>query len=128
MYEPTVTSVSRRTRTRASRAADTQPTPCARFLPHVDWHQPVPQINYPDINVPYIRIVEWKHMTEPEAIPNIRGTVITTETPYMPLHASGYEYPFPDTVNQQLYHCTDDHASRSSFSALGSHLFSNVKT
>ena len=80
------------------------------FLTHVDWHQPVPQINYPDINVPYIRIVEWKHMMEPEAIPNIRGTVIATETPYMPLHASDYEYPFPDTVNQQLYRRYRDRA------------------
>jgi UDP-galactopyranose mutase len=33
----------------------------------------------------------------------VRGTVITTETPYTPGDPSGYEYPFPDEANDKLY-------------------------
>jgi len=73
------------------------------FIPDVDWHQPVPQVNYPDPALAHIRILEWKHMMEPEAIPGIEGTLLTTETPYTPTNSADYEYPFPDAANQALY-------------------------
>jgi UDP-galactopyranose mutase len=73
------------------------------FLPHVQWHQPAPQVNHPDPGVPAIRTIEWKHMMEPELREAIAGTVITTETPYTPHDPGDYEYPFPDAANQALY-------------------------
>ena len=33
----------------------------------------------------------------------ITGSVLTTETPYTPDDPTAYEYPFPDTVNAELY-------------------------
>ena len=73
------------------------------FLSDVGWHQPVAQVNQPDPREPTIRTLEWKHMMEPELRETLRGTVITTETPYTPENPSDYEYPFPDARNQQLY-------------------------
>jgi UDP-galactopyranose mutase len=74
-----------------------------RFLPGVRWHQPVPQVNHPDLVVPTIRTLEWKHMMEPDLREAPTGTVITTETPYTPQDPGEYEYPFPDAANQSLY-------------------------
>jgi len=74
-----------------------------RFLPDVAWHQPVAQVNYPDPAVPIIRVLEWKHMMEPERRARIAGTVITSETPHSPADPSDYEYPFPDEANRRLY-------------------------
>lgn len=76
-----------------------------QFLPHVAWHQPVPQVNQPDPAVSIIRTLEWKHMMEPELREGFSGTVITTETPYSPGDPEAYEYPFPDEANQRLYEC-----------------------
>lgn len=73
------------------------------YLPELRWHQPVPQVNHPDITRPTIRTLEWKHMMEPELREACGGTVITTETPYTPDDPSDYEYPFPDAANQSLY-------------------------
>lgn len=73
------------------------------FLPNVRWHQPVPQVNHPGLEVPVIRTLEWKHMMEPELREIPPGTVITTETPYTPQDPGEYEYPFPDAANQRLY-------------------------
>jgi UDP-galactopyranose mutase len=74
-----------------------------RYLPDIAWHQPAPQVNEPDPQIPIIRTLEWKHMMEPDVQSHLLGTVITTETPYSPSDPSNYEYPFPDTANRQLY-------------------------
>ncbi len=73
------------------------------FLPSVRWHQPAPQVNHPHPAVPKIRTLEWKHMMEPDLKDALPGTTITTETPYTPQDPGDYEYPFPDSANQQLY-------------------------
>jgi UDP-galactopyranose mutase len=80
------------------------------FMPGVQWHQPVPQVNYPDPTVPFIRTLEWKHMMEPDEIRNISGSVITRETPYSPSDAGDYEYPFPEATNRRLYEKYRDRA------------------
>ena len=53
---------------------------------------------------PHIRTIEWKHMLPAHVAERIRGTITTVETPYAPTHPDGYEYPFPDDANRQLYH------------------------
>jgi UDP-galactopyranose mutase len=73
------------------------------FLPRTAWHQPVPQVNYPDPAVPHVRVLEWKHMMERRSVAGINGTVLTWETPYSPTDPSAYEYPFPDEANRRLY-------------------------
>jgi UDP-galactopyranose mutase len=47
--------------------------------------------------------MEWKHMMPASAVRNIRGTVLTRETPVEPAHPNEYEYPFPDRANAALY-------------------------
>ena len=74
-----------------------------RFLPDVRWYQRVPQVNHPDLAVPAIRTLEWKHMMEPDLRELLDGTVISTETPYTPQDPGDYEYPFPDAANGALY-------------------------
>ena len=39
----------------------------------------------------------------PGDLTDVRGTVITRETPYSPQHTADYEYPFPDARNRELY-------------------------
>jgi UDP-galactopyranose mutase len=70
--------------------------------------QPCGQVNTPMHDQgPAIRTLEWKHMMPPpEVSPDahaITGTVLTTETPYTPTEIGGYEYPFPDAPNAELY-------------------------
>ena len=61
-----------------------------------EWHQPVAVVNYPDPDVPYTRISEYKHLTGQQA-PN---TTITYEYP----SAEGDPYyPIPRAENQELY-------------------------
>lgn len=61
-----------------------------------EWHQPVAVVNYPDPEVPYTRISEYKHLTGQQA-PN---TTITYEFP----SAEGDPYyPIPRPENQALY-------------------------
>ena len=61
-----------------------------------EWHQPVAVVNYPDPEVPYTRISEYKHLTGQQA-PN---TTITYEYP----SAEGDPYyPIPRPENQALY-------------------------
>ena len=61
-----------------------------------EWHQPVAVVNYPDPDVPYTRISEYKHLTGQPA-PN---TTITYEYP----SAQGDPYyPIPRAENQALY-------------------------
>lgn len=69
-----------------------------------DYIQPVGQINNPDKNNgEYVRSIEWKHIMPKKFADNIKGTIITTETPYSPENSNEYEYPFPDSNNKNLY-------------------------
>lgn len=73
------------------------------YLPDVDIFQPVGQVNNPNRADAYVRTLEWKHMMPPQYARNIKGTVITRETPATPNNPNDYEYPFPDRKNKQLY-------------------------
>ncbi|MGC3968226.1 MAG: UDP-galactopyranose mutase [Pirellulales bacterium] len=76
-----------------------------RYLPDVaQFFQPCGQVNNPlHAGGPHIRTLEWKHMMRGDLADRIRGTVLTTETPYSPIHPGEYEYPFPDDRNATLY-------------------------
>jgi UDP-galactopyranose mutase len=66
--------------------------------------QPCGQVNNPThVGGPHVRTLEWKHMMDPRYAGRIRGTVLTTETPFTPTNPSEYEYPFPDDANTKLY-------------------------
>jgi UDP-galactopyranose mutase len=75
------------------------------YQPDVDgFVQPCGQVNNPThAGGPHIRTLEWKHMMRPDYAARIRGTVLTTETPYAPQDPQEYEYPFPDDANAALY-------------------------
>jgi UDP-galactopyranose mutase len=74
------------------------------YLPHIDWAQPVCQVNNPDPgNGPHIRTLEWKHMMPREFADRIRGTVLTREVTVTPSDSDQYEYPFPDDANARIY-------------------------
>jgi len=70
----------------------------------VGFEQPAPAVNFPTPEVPFVRQIEWKRMMHPtyahgafddRVEGSIRGTLLTTETPYMPEKEDDYEYPFP---------------------------------
>ena len=74
------------------------------YLTDVEFAQPFAQINAPmHAQGPHIRTLEWKRMMEPERASQIRGTVLTTETPCTPEDPGDYEYPFPNAANAALY-------------------------
>ena len=74
------------------------------YLPTTAWYQPCAQVNNPALeNGAHIRTLEWKHLMPEAQQAEIQGTVITRETPFSPHDIDQYEYPFPDTINQQLY-------------------------
>jgi UDP-galactopyranose mutase len=74
------------------------------YYPDVEYIQQYGQVNNPSLNNgPHIRTLEWKHMMDPEALRNIKGSVITREIAYSPDNAEDYEYPFPDKINKDLY-------------------------
>jgi UDP-galactopyranose mutase len=61
-----------------------------------EWHQPVAVVNYPDPELPYTRITEYKHLTGQQH----RQTSITREFP----QAEGDPYyPIPREENQALF-------------------------
>jgi UDP-galactopyranose mutase len=65
---------------------------------------PCGQVNNPlHADGRHIRTLEWKHMMPAQSRSAVRGTVLTTETPYSPSNPSDYEYPFPDERNANLY-------------------------
>jgi len=73
-------------------------------IPADGFAQPCGQVNTPmHSQGPSIRTLEWKHMMPAEEAKRIPGTVLTTETPYTPSDIGGYEYPFPDPKNAELY-------------------------
>lgn len=74
------------------------------FIETAEYSQPTGQVNNPShVGGPHIRTLEWKHMMPREQTASIRGTVLTTETPFSPTDPSAYEYPFPDRANAELY-------------------------
>lgn len=75
------------------------------YLPDVDgFAQSVGQVNNPTIaGGPHIRTLEWKQMMPAAVAARIRGTVLTTETPYQPTDPDAYEYPFPDKAFAALH-------------------------
>src|SRR4051812_37649848 len=73
------------------------------YLPEVINYQPCIQVNYPDPKDPRIRTIDWKHLLPAEERINIKGSVLTHETPFTPGESWQYEYPFPDIANQTLY-------------------------
>jgi UDP-galactopyranose mutase len=68
----------------------------------VDWRLSCGVVNNPG-DGDHVRDIEWKHMMRPDYADQIRGTVLTRETPYSPENPDNYEYPFPDETNQTLY-------------------------
>ena len=75
-----------------------------RYYPDEMYLQPCAQVNNPQhAGGAHIRTLEWKHLVPADSARAIRGTVLTTETPYTPVDVSGYEYPFPDPANAELY-------------------------
>ncbi len=73
------------------------------YLKDTEQHQPCIQVNYPNAEDPRIRTIEWKHLMAEEEKLNVKGTVLTHETPFTPDNSNQYEYPFPDKINKALY-------------------------
>lgn len=74
------------------------------YYEDVDYIYPKGQINTPASALgPQVRYLEWKHMMAEEYRDKIKGTVITSETPFSPEEPDAYEYPFPDASNRRLY-------------------------
>jgi UDP-galactopyranose mutase len=61
-----------------------------------EWHQPVAVVNYPDPEVPYTRISEYKHLTGQQA-------PVTTITYEYPSAEGDPYYPIPRPENQELF-------------------------
>jgi UDP-galactopyranose mutase len=61
-----------------------------------EWHQPVAVVNYPDPEVPYTRISEYKHLTGQQA-------PVTSITYEYPSAEGDPYYPIPRAENQELY-------------------------
>jgi UDP-galactopyranose mutase len=61
-----------------------------------EWHQPVAVVNYPDPDVPYTRISEYKHLTG-------QNSPVTTITYEYPSAEGDPYYPIPRAENQALY-------------------------
>ena len=72
-------------------------------LPEVAEYQPYIQVNYPNADEPRIRTIEWKHLMHVDDKKDVKGTLLTHETPFTPENPHQYEYPFPDKLNKNLY-------------------------
>ena len=73
------------------------------YLTDVEQYQPYIQVNYANADDPRIRTIEWKHLMHKDDKKNIKGTLLTHETPFTPHTPHQYEYPFPDKANKTLY-------------------------
>lgn len=74
------------------------------YLPDKDRVQPVVQVNFPSPeDGRKVRTIEWKHLMQPRYAERIKGTLLTSETPFSPKDPDKYEYPMPDSTNQRLY-------------------------
>lgn len=81
------------------------------YKPDVDAEYKAGQINIPSPDDgDHVRVLEWKHMMDPEIAKRISGTVLTTETPFTPDSPEAFEYPFPDQANKDLYQQYRDRA------------------
>lgn len=76
---------------------------CHMYYPNQQFRLRSCQVNNPDPASPHVRLLEWKHMMEPDATSAIVGTVVTSETPFTAQIPDAYEYPFPDTINRSRY-------------------------
>ena len=81
------------------------------YYPEIDDFQCCEQVNYPDKNIPYVRIIEWKKLMEKKYSSRINGTVVTMETPYTPDNPNDYEYPFPSKSEKIKYQKYNEIAS-----------------
>ena len=82
-----------------------------RWYSDENYRQPCGQVNNPQLeNGPHIRTLEWKHMMPRARAESIRGTVVTTETTVTPDDPNHYEYPFPDSINSDLFRKYEDRA------------------
>ncbi|MCK5608003.1 NAD(P)-binding protein [Candidatus Pacearchaeota archaeon] len=72
------------------------------YIADVDWRLPCGVVNASG-HKNHIRTIEWKHLMRPDYANQIRGTVLTQETPYSPENPDDYEYPFPNKDNLTLY-------------------------
>jgi UDP-galactopyranose mutase len=61
-----------------------------------EWLQPVGVVNYPDPNIPYTRITEYKHLTGQES-------PVTSVTYEYPCSDGDPYYPMPTAEAQALY-------------------------
>jgi UDP-galactopyranose mutase len=60
---------------------------------------PVVQVNTPAAAVPWVRVIEWRHM-----MPEVgNGTLLTTEYPIWAKSGEECEYPFPSAADRALY-------------------------
>ena len=83
------------------------------YHPDATFQLPVGQVNFPLAeHGAHVRLLEWKHMMEPEYAAQIGGTVITSETPFSPVDSNEYEYPFPSERNRRLYEAYEERARR----------------
>src|SRR5207249_1122691 len=73
------------------------------YLPNTEQYQPCVQVNYPNPDESRIRTIEWKHLMHDDDKKNVKGTVLTHETPFTPNAPHQFEYPFPDKRNKILY-------------------------
>lgn len=72
-------------------------------LKETEQYQPYIQVNYPNAEDPRIRTIEWKHLMHEDDKKDVKGTLLTHETPFTPETPHQYEYPFPDKINKALY-------------------------
>jgi UDP-galactopyranose mutase len=74
------------------------------YYPDATLKQPVAQVNYPASSQGRrIRTIEWKHLLPRAQGRRIKGSVITTETPFTPSNPGEFEYPFPDQASRTLF-------------------------
>lgn len=74
------------------------------YLPHIERFQGNCVVNYPSKrDGELVRRMEWKQFMPIAEQPGLRGTVLTTETPWSPTDPNDFEYPFPNLQNGELY-------------------------
>lgn len=82
------------------------------FIPTDGFFLKEAQVNTPGHDSgPQIRHIDWKRVMDPEHRTGIRGSLVTTETPYSPTDPDQYEYPVPDKKNAILYGLYRDDAA-----------------
>jgi UDP-galactopyranose mutase len=73
------------------------------YFPDKERFQPCVQVNHPTApDGQPIRLLEWKHLMPESERAKVKGTVVTSETPFSPTDSDQYEYPMPIAQYQQL--------------------------